>query len=70
MSVITFALQVTKVELDDYKLGLEIPACMLQARPLRENVPQLLYMITLKGIKPPHDELVLSYMPSSDKGTV
>ena len=53
----------TKKELDVFKTGLEIPTCVLEARPLRENSPQLLYKINLKGIKPPHDELVLSYMP-------
>ena len=59
----------TKAELDDFKAGRGIPACVLEARPLCENFPQLLYKITLKGIKPPHDKLVLSYMPSCNKGT-
>ena len=44
---------------------------MLEARPLCEDFPQLLYQITLNGIKPPHHKVVLSYMPSrTNKGMV
>ena len=44
---------------------------MLEARPLCENFPQLLHQITLDGIKSPHDELILSYMPPRiNQGTV
>ena len=62
----------TKAELDDFKTGRGIPNCMIEARPLCENFPQFLHEITLNGIKPPHHELVLSYMPSkvNKKGTV
>ena len=62
----------TKAELDDFKTGRGIPNCVIEARPLCENFPQFLHEITLNGIKPPHHELVLSYMPSkvNKKGTV
>ena len=53
----------TKTELDDYKMGKGIPNCELEARPLSKNFPELLHQITLKGIKPPHHELILSYVP-------
>ena len=43
---------------------------MLEARPLKENFPKLLHLITLNGIKSPHHELVLSYMPSRIKGNI
>ena len=56
--------QVTKAELDDFKKGRGIPNCVLEARPLCEQFPQLLLDITLNGIKPPYNELTLSYMPS------
>ena len=54
----------TKAELDDFKLGRRIPNCVIEARPLCDNFPQFLHEIILNGIKPPHHELVLSYMPS------
>ena len=56
--------QVTKAELDVFKIGRGIPNCVLEARPLCEQFPQLLLDITLSGIKPPYNELTLSYMPS------
>ena len=56
--------QVTKAELDVFKLGRGIPNCVLEARPLCEQFPQLLFDVTLNGIKPPYNELTLSYMPS------
>ena len=60
----------TKAELDVFKLGRGIPNCVLEARPLCEPFPQLLHEITLSGIKPPHHELILSYMPSKRSGKV
>ena len=58
----------TRKELDDFKLGKGIPNCVLKARHLCEGFPDLLHQITLNGIKPPHNELVLSYMPSINRG--
>ena len=51
-------------------MGRGIPNCVLEARPLCEEFPQLLHEITLSGIKPPHHELILSYMPSRQSGKV
>ena len=56
--------QVTKAELNVFKIGRGIPNCVLEARPLCEQFPQLLLNIPLSGIKPPYNELTLSYMPS------
>ena len=63
-------IQVTKAELDDFKTGLRIPNCMLEAHPLVEPIPRLLHEITLNGVKPPYNELTLrlSHRPSR-KGT-
>ena len=49
----------TKAELDDFKLGRGIPNCVLDARPLSGDFPELLYGITLSGVKPPYNELTL-----------
>ena len=54
----------TKAELDIFKMGTGVPNCVLEARPLCEQFPQLLIDITLSGIKPPYDQLTLSYMPT------
>ena len=56
--------QVTKAELDDFKTGRGIPNCVLEARPLCEQFPQLLLDLNLSGIKQPYNKLTLSYMPS------
>ena len=63
-------IQVTKAELDDFKTGLGIPNCVLEAHPLVEPVPRLLHEITMNGVKPPYDKLTLRLpiMPST-KGT-
>ena len=52
-------IQVTRAELDDFKLGRAIPSCILEARPLREDCNYLLHEITLTGVKPPYNELTL-----------
>jgi hypothetical protein len=52
-------IQVTKAELDDFKIGKGIPNCVLEARPLVEPIPRLLCEITLNGVKPPYNELTL-----------
>ena len=54
----------TKAELDDFKPGRGLPSCVLEARPLCENFPHLLHQVILNGVKPPHHEVILSYMPS------
>ena len=56
--------QVSKAELGVFKIGRGIPNCVLEARPLCEHFPQLLLDVTLNGIKPPYNELTLSYIPS------
>ena len=53
----------TKAELNDFKPGRGIPSCVLEARPLCEDFPQLVHQIILKGIKPPHHKVILSYLP-------
>ncbi len=58
-SVVYFPFQLTKAELDDFKLGRAIPNCVLEARPLCEDFHQLLYEITMIGVKPPYNELTL-----------
>ena len=45
-------------------------ASVLEAHPLCEDFPQLLYQITLNGIKPPHHKVVLSYMPSITNNSI
>ena len=61
----------TKVELDDFKMGRSIPRCVLKARPLGEDYPQLLHKVSLSGVKPPYNELTLKlfdihvHVPSS-----
>ena len=35
----------TKAELEDFKTGKEVPNCILEARPLCEDFPQLLHQI-------------------------
>ena len=57
----------TKAELDDFKPGRGLPGCVLEARPLCEDFPQLLHQIILNGIKSPHHKVVLSYMPLRGK---
>ena len=60
----------TKAELDDFKPGRGLPNCVLEARPLCEDFPQLLHQIILNGIKPPHHKVILSYMPlTAHRGT-
>ena len=54
----------TKAALDDFKPGRGLPICVLEARPLCEDFPQLLHQVILNGIKPPYHEVILSYMPS------
>ena len=51
------------MEIDDFKPGRGIPACVLEAHPLSEDFPRLLHEVTFSGIKPPHHQLILSYMP-------
>ena len=59
------------MELDELGKDKGIPNCVLEARPLCENFPQLLHTITLCGVKPPNNEVVLSYMPPAvSKGRV
>ena len=55
----------TKVELDDIKPSRGTPYCALklEAITLREPFPQLLYAVTLHGVKPPYNSLILSYKP-------
>ena len=60
----------TKAELDNFKPGRGLPNCVLEARPLRKDFPQLLHQITLNGIKPPHHKVVLSYLPSKTNGNL
>jgi hypothetical protein len=55
---------VTKAELDDFEPGRGLPSCVLEARPLCEDFPQLLHQIIINGIKPPHHKVIISYMPS------
>ena len=57
--MILVLLQLTKAELNDFKLGRAIPNCVLEARPLHEECDQLLHEITLTGIKSPYNELTL-----------
>ena len=57
----------TKEELDDFKTGRGIPACVVEARSSRETFPELLHEITLKGIKPPQDKLVLCYRQTGNR---
>ena len=57
----------TKAELDDFEPGRGLPSCVLEARPLCENFPQLLHQVILKGIQSPHHKVILSYMPSRGK---
>ena len=57
----------TKAELNNFKPGRGLPSCVLEARPLCENFPQLLHQVILNGIKPPQHEIILSYMPSRGK---
>ena len=59
-------IQVTKAELDDFKTGLGIPNCVLEAHPLVEPIPRLLHEITLNGVKQPYNKLTLRLpvMPS------
>ena len=57
----------TKAELDDFKPGRGLPSCVLEARPLSEDFPQLLHQVILNGIKSPHHKIILSYMPSRGK---
>jgi hypothetical protein len=61
-----FTVQVTKAELDDFKTGRGIPNCVLEVRPLVKPIPRLLHEITLNGVKPPYNELILrlSHTPS------
>ena len=54
----------TKAELDDFKPGRGLPSCVLEARPLCEDFPQLLHQVILNGVKPPHHKTILSYKPS------
>ena len=54
----------TKAALDDFEPGRGLPNCVIEARPLCEDFPQLLHQIILSGIKPPHHKVILSYMPS------
>ena len=57
----------TKAELDDFKLGRGIPNCVLEARPIGGDCPELLHEITLNGVKPPYNEITLrlsNCMPS------
>ena len=61
-------MQVTKAELDDFKPGRGLPNCVLKARLLCEDFPELLHQVILNGIKPPHHRVILSYMPSRGKG--
>jgi hypothetical protein len=49
----------TKAELDDFELGRAIPNCVLEARPLCEEFPELLHEITLIGVKSPYNEVTL-----------
>lgn len=65
--IIDDALQVTKAELDDFKPGRQIPYCSLQAHPLHERFPHLLYNLSLAGIKPPYNSLILTYFIPSRK---
>ena len=68
---VSIILKVTKAALDDFRPGRGLPCCVLEARPLCEDFPQLLYQIILNGIKPPHHKVILSYMPSiMTRGTV
>ena len=68
---VSIVLKVTKAALDDFRPGRGLPSCVLEARPLCEDFPQLLHQVTLNGIKPPHHEVTLSYMPSRmNRGTV
>ena len=57
----------TKAELDNFKPGRGLPSCVLEARPLCEDFPQLLHQIILNGIKSPYNKVILSYMPSQGK---
>ena len=59
-------IQITKAELDDFKIGLGIPNCVLEAHPLVEPIPRLLHEITMNGVKAPYNKLTLrlSIMPS------
>ena len=62
--------QVIKGALDDFEPGRGIPKCVLKARPLCEDFPELLHQVILNGIKPPHHKILLSYMPlRNDRGT-
>ena len=54
----------TKAALDDFKPGRGLPSCVLEARPLCEDFPQLLHQVILNGVRPPHHKTILSYMPS------
>ena len=47
----------TKAELDEFKIGVGIPYCEIEARPLGpcKDYPR----ITLSGVKPPYNELTL-----------
>ena len=49
----------TKAELDDFKTGRGVPNCVLEAHPLVESFPRLLYELTMRGVKPPYNELTL-----------
>ena len=58
----------TKAELDDFKIGKGIPNCVLEARPLCDDFPELSHEITFNGIKPPHHKLTLFYIPPTISG--
>ena len=61
----------TKAALDDFKPGRGLPSCVLEARPLSEDLPQLVHQIILKGIKPPDHKTLLSYLPPKiNQGTL
>jgi hypothetical protein len=49
----------TKAELNDFELGKKIPNCVLEARPLCKDIPELLLQITLIGVKFPYNEVTL-----------
>ena len=68
LEVMKFIMQVTIAELNDFKIGKGIPNCVLEARPLCDDFPELSHEITFSGIKPPHHKLTLFYIPPTIRG--
>ena len=73
MCTTLFTIQVTRAELDDFQLGRAIPSCVLEAHPLVKPIPRLLHVITLIGVKPPYNQLIIILQPSHSylrRGTI